>query len=468
MSKNKCKNTFFARSSKAIAEPGLTEKITKATSGRFDKQQEICGEEFPDRQRMRDLVMNMRNDVLKNLDRYLVQLTDNLTAAGVSVHFAEDASAARELIHAIAEKNNISRIVKSKSMVSEEIELNDFLESKGLTVTETDLGEFIIQQAHQKPSHLICPAVHLNKEEIAKLFRDKLSYDGPTDPTVMTKFARKILREEFRQAEMGISGVNFAVADPGLLTICTNEGNGRYITTRPRVYVALMGMERIVPDLASAAVMIKTLTRHATGQRITQYTSFAHGPSDKDGPKEVHLVILDNGRSEILKSPYWPALRCIRCGACLNACPVFRKIGGHAWGGAYSGPIGTMILPLLFGQDSYPDLVKGSSLCGLCAEVCPAQIPTPDILTGLRYDQVRQKKTSLFERLMMNVWSIGLRHPKLYKIGQWWMPKILKPVSKNGWVKFLPGPPGGWTRVKDLPLPAKQSFQASLKKSEGR
>jgi L-lactate dehydrogenase complex protein LldF len=456
-------NTFFERSAKLLREPGLMDKINTATTGRFEKQQKICREEFPDHQAMRDLLRDMRNDVLDHLDQYLATLTENLTAAGVKIHFAPNADAACEAIYALARENNVSRIVKSKSMVSEEIELNDFLESKGLSVIETDLGEFIIQQAHQKPSHLICPAVHLNKNDIADLFKNKLAYDGPVDPAAMTKFARKLLREEFRTAKMGISGVNFAVADPGLLATCTNEGNGRYITTRPRIYVALMGMERIVPDLASAAVMIKMLTRHATGQRITQYTTFTHGPSETDGPKEVHLVILDNGRSNILKSRYRDVLRCIRCGACLNACPIFRKFGGHAWGGVYSGPIGTMLLPLLFGFERYPDLAKGSTLCGLCAEVCPAQIPTPDILTDLRYDLVQNKKTSLLERLMIGVWSWGLLHPKLYKFGQWWMPKILKPISKNGWVRFLPGPPGGWTKVKDFPMPAKTSFLSSLK-----
>ena len=343
-------------------------------------------------------------------------------------------------------------------MVSEEIELNSFLEANGLSVVETDLGEYIIQLLGQKPSHLICPAVHLDKEEIAKLFSDKLGYNGPVDPEVMTKFARKILREKFINAEMGISGVNFAVADPGLLAICTNEGNGRFVTTKPRIHVALMGAERIVPDLESAAVMIKMLTRHATGQRITQHTSFTHGPSEQDGAREIHLVILDNGRSEILSSPYWEVLRCIRCRACLNACPVFRKIGGHPYGGAYSGPIGSMLSPLLLEQHHDPNLVKGSSLCGLCAEVCPTQIPTPEILTSLRNDLVRKKKTIIFERWMMSMWAFALRHPKCYKLGQWWMPKILKPFSKNGWVKFLPGPPSGWTRVKDLPLPAKKSF----------
>jgi L-lactate dehydrogenase complex protein LldF len=463
MSKNS--DTFFDRSSQALTDPTLAKKIGSATNRRYIDQNKICKTEFPDLQEIRQLVESIRINVLQNLDHYLSQLVDRLSAVGVQVHFAQDSAHAQKIILDIAQKNNVQNIVKSKSMVSEEIELNHFLKEHGLKVLETDLGEFIIQQAEQKPSHLICPAVHLSKEDIADLFQKKLDYDGPSDPTLMTKFARKVLREEFRQADMGISGVNFAVADPGLISICTNEGNGRYITTRPKVYVALMGMERIVPDLESAAVMMKVLTRHATGQRITQYNSFIHGPSENDGPQQVHLVILDNGRSEILSKRYWPVLRCIRCGACLNACPVFRNLGGHAYGGAYSGPIGMMVLPLLFGLDSYPDLAKGCSLCDICGQVCPTKIPIGQILTELRNDLVQKGKTPLLEKLSMRIWAWGLRHHHLYKFAQRLMPWALKPFSQNGWVKNLPSMPGRWTHVKDLPLPAKKSFIRTLKET---
>lgn len=457
--------TFFDRTTQALTDPTLAPKIGSATSRRYADQNKICKTEFPDLQKIRELVESIRINVLQNLDNYLSQLVDRLTAAGVQVHFAQDAAHAQKIVLQIAQRNNVHHIVKSKSMVSEEIELNDFLNENGMNVLETDLGEFIIQQAGQKPSHLICPAVHLSKEDIADLFQKKLDYNGPSDPTIMTKFTRKVLREKFRQAEMGISGVNFAVADPGLISICTNEGNGRYITTRPKVYVALMGMERIVPNLESAAVMLKVLTRHATGQRITQYNSFVHGPNENDGPKQVHLVILDNGRSEILSKRYWPVLRCIRCGACLNACPVFRNLGGHAYGGAYSGPIGMMVLPLLFGLDSYPDLVKGCSLCNICGQVCPTKIPIGEILTELRNDLVRKGKTPLLEKMAMNLWAWGLRHHHLYQIAQRLMPWALKPFSHKGWVKKLPSMPGRWTSVKDLPLPAKKSFIRMLRET---
>ncbi len=454
-------DTFFDRTAQGTADPELARKLTNATTRQFAGRIKIC-EEFPDVDRMRKLTQQIRDNVLCNLDTYLKQLTDNLTARGVKVHFAEDAAAARTIICDIAKRHNIQRIVKSKSMATEEIDLNPALEKMGCEVTETDLGEFIIQVAGQKPSHLVAPAVHLNTQEIAKLFREKLQFDGPADAKAMTMFARKILRGKFRAAQMGISGVNFAVADPGLFTICTNEGNGRYATTRPEYYVALMGMERIVPDLASASIILKMLSRFATGQRISQYTTFTGGPAEADGPKEVHLVILDNGRSEILKSKYWRVLRCLRCGACLNGCPVFRKVGGHGYGGTYGGPIGTMLLPLLYGLDKYPDLAKGCSLCDLCHSICPVDMPVSDILLELRNDLVQGGKTPFLERVAMKAMGFGMSHSWMYKLAQRFMPWVLKPVSKNGWVKFLPGPSGGWTKVKDLPLPARKSFLRSL------
>jgi len=455
-------SNFFDRSHEAVECPGLAQKVTNATTRQFFARIEMC-KDVPDVEQLRDLAATMRDDLLANLDRYLKTFTDNLQAAGVKVHFAEDAVAARRIICEIACQHNVKKITKSKSMATEEIDLNPALERAGIEVTETDLGEYIVQLAGHKPSHLVAPAVHLSTQDVAKLFKEKLNYDGPADPFVMTKFARKILREKFRASQMGISGVNFGIADPGLISICTNEGNGRYVTTWPPVYVALMGMERLVPDLSSASVVLKLLSRFSTGQRITQYVTMTHGPGTPDGPKEVHLVILDNGRSEILKTKYWRALRCIRCGSCLNACPVFRKLGGHAYGGPYSGPIGMMLLPLLYGLDKYADVPKASTLCGLCHDVCPVKMPVPDLLLELRNDTVQAKKTYLTERLF-KAWAMGVTHPWMFKLAQRFMPWVLKPLSRKGWVKFLPGPSGGWTKVKDLPLPAKQSFLRSLKK----
>jgi len=452
---------FFARSRDAVTCPGLTQKITKATLRQFDGRIESC-KDIPDLDKLRDLAAAIRDDVLANLDRHLRTLTDNLQTAGVKVHFADDAAAARKIICDIAQQHGVQRIVKSKSMATEEIDLNPALIQAGMEVTETDLGEYIIQLAGHKPSHIVAPAIHLSTQDVAKIFQEKLNYDGPVEPVKLTKFARKVLREKFKASQMGISGVNFAIADPGLITICTNEGNGRYATTLPPLYVAVMGMERLVPDLTSAAVISKLLGRFATGQRITQYMSLTHGPGHPDGPKEVHLVILDNGRSEILKSKYWRALRCIRCGSCLNACPVFKRIGGHAYGGPYSGPIGMMLLPLLFGLDKYADIPKASTLCGLCHESCPVKMPLPDILLELRNDLTKQKMTPIPERLFMKAWGMGVTHSWMFKLAQRFMPWVLKPLSRNGWVKFLPGPSGGWTKVKDLPMPAKRTFLQSL------
>lgn len=457
----KKQKTFFSCTADAAADPALARKLANATLRQFAARIEICGD-FPDLDGMRDLGVRIRDNVLANLEHYLRQFTDNLTAAGVHVHFADTAADARRIIGDIARQNNVRRIVKSKSMASEEIDLNPGLEQLGAEVTETDLGEYIVQLAGHKPSHLVAPAIHFSTQDVADLFREKLNYDGPVDPTAMTKFARTVLRGKFRAAEMGISGVNLGVADPGLISICTNEGNGRYVTTWPKIYVALMGMERLVPDLESAAVILKLLGRFSTGQRITQYTTFTRGPAAADGPRQVHLVLLDNGRSEILKTRYWRILRCIRCGSCLNGCPVFRKIGGHAYGGPYSGPLGMVLLPLLYGLDKYPETPKGSTLCGLCHEVCPMKMPIPDMLLELRGDLARARHTPALERWAMKLWAYGLVHPRLYRMAQRVLPWALWPLARNGWVKFLPGPSGGWTKIKDLPLPATRSFLRSL------
>ena len=454
-------SNFFERSARAAADKDLHAKLANATQRQFTGRVAIC-KDLPDIDRFRTLGAAIRDDVLAHLDTYLKTFTDNLTAAGVYVHYAETADAARTAIAEIARKNNVRRIVKSKSMASEEIDLNPALEQLGIEVTETDLGEYIVQIAGHKPGHLVTPAIHFSTADVAKLFREKLAYDGPEDPTAMTKFAKKILRDKFRRADMGISGVNLGVANPGLIGICTNEGNGRYVTTRCKIYVALMGMERLVPDMASAAVILKLLARFSTGQRITQYTTFTHGPGHFDGPKEVHLVLLDNGRSEILKTKHWQVLRCIRCGSCVNACPVFNKICGHAYGGPYCGPIGAMVMPLLYGLDKYPELPKACTLCGLCQDVCPVRIPTTDVLLDFRNELVRTRRVPFFEPWAMRLAAFGMAHPTLYKLAQRLMPGILQPLSRDGWVKFLPGPSGGWTKVKDLPLPAKRSFLRSL------
>jgi L-lactate dehydrogenase complex protein LldF len=451
--------SFHDRTAAACDDPELGQKLRQATDRQTAARKTVC-EELGDVERFRELGASVRNHALQNLDTLLSDFVARVEAAGVQVHWARDAEEARYHICRVARTHEVKRVIKSKSMVTEEIELTPCLEAAGLEVTETDLGEFIIQRAGQPPSHIVIPAIHLSAEDVACLFRDQIGYEGEADAAALTRAARVHLRDRFREATMGISGVNFAVAEAGAWTVCTNEGNGRYVTGLPEVYLAVMGLERIVQDAPSLAVMMKLLARFATGQRITQYVNLVQGPNDQHGPKHVHLVILDNGRSTILGSRYWPMLRCIRCGACLNICPVFHHIGGQTFPGAYSGPMGSVLLPLQLGLENAGGAEKACSLCGACQDVCPVKIPLPELLLELRHDAARGRHYGFTEKTAMQAGSWLLRSPTLYRwaqrLGRW----ISGPLSRAGWIRWLPGRAGRWTSKKDLPRPAPESFLA--------
>jgi L-lactate dehydrogenase complex protein LldF len=457
---------FYQKTEDACKDRALSDKLNSALETQIKGRLRVC-EELGDVDAFKKLGADVRDDVLLGLDKYLLEFVKKITASGVNVHWAEDASEARQIISDIAKQRNVKTIVKSKSMITEEIELNTALENLDIEVTETDLGEFIIQIAGQKPSHIVLPAIHLSRREVADIFADKIDYTGSDDPKVLTKAAREYLRDKFKEAQMGISGVNFAIAEQGLWATCTNEGNARYAMTWPDIYVGVMGIERIVQDTDSAAVMLKLLARFATGQRITQYTNFAKGPCKEDGPKEVHLVLLDNGRSKILGTKYWKMLRCIRCGACLNVCPVFRYVGGQNFPGSYSGPMGTVLLPLLNGFDkANQELPNACSVCGRCSEICPVKIPLHDLILDLKHDR---SKTKYRDRLMkLGMWAVSLvmRHPAIYKLGQKFAKPALMLFSREGWVKWLPSIPGKWTKFKDLPLPANKTFISKFKNKQ--
>jgi len=450
------KSDFYSNTVEATRKEGLAQKLYNATYRQHSGREAITPE-LGDINSFRDQLAEVRTHAVRNLDRCLAALADNLMARGVQVHWAKDAEEARQIVLHVARVNRVSSIVKSKSMATEEIELNPALQADGLEVTETDLGEYIIQLAGQRPGHIVAPACHLSTQDIADIFREKIGYDGPVEPTALTMAARAVLREKFRRAEMGVSGVNFAVADPGLLAVCTNEGNARYATSR-RIHLAVMGMERIVADLAGGALVMKMLAKYSTGQRITQYTNLIAGPCPSDGAQQVHLVILDNGRSRILASRYWRILTCIRCGACVNACPVFRHVGGQSYPGCYSGPVGTILLSQFLGLRKTADLAKACSLCNYCAEACPTKMPLPEYILSLRDEAAREGLARTGEATAMSVWADVLRRPRIYRLGQKMMRWVLRPLSRNGWLSWMPGPPGNWTRVKDLPLPATRSF----------
>src|SRR5512136_2077882 len=331
----------------------------------------------------------IRLQAINHLDTYLAQLEEQVTRAGGHVHWARDAAEARSIVLALAREHHVKRVVKAKSMASEEINLNHALAEAGIQVLETDLGEYIVQLAGEMPSHIIVPAVHLTKEGIADLFHEKLGVEAPPEPTVLTAIARARLREEFLAADMGLSGANFMVAETGTIVLVTNEGNGRMCTTLPPVHVAIAGIDKVVPDMQSLTVLLKLLARSATGQKISTYTSFIHGPrqsTEENGPQEFHLILLDNGRTRILQDEVTrETMLCIRCGACLNVCPVYNHVGGHAYGWVYSGPIGAILSPQLLGTKVARELPFASSLCGACADICPVKIPIPSILLQLRH-----------------------------------------------------------------------------------
>ncbi|MBI9016159.1 MAG: iron-sulfur cluster-binding protein [Phycisphaerae bacterium] len=454
---------FYHSTVSSCDDDSLSLKLFSALDRQCQKREDIC-QELGDIEHFRELAKAIRNNALSKLDSCLSQFTAKAQENGVNIHWAQTSQQACKITAKIAQDNNVTEIVKSKSMITEEIGLNQFLKDQAIEVIETDLGEFIIQLADHKPSHIVLPAIHLSTDDVTKIFQDKIGYDGPPDPESLTKAARKYLRDKFKSAKMGISGVNFAVAEQGLWTICTNEGNGRYVSNKPDIYLGIMGMERIVEDIDHLSVLLKMLGRFATGQRITQYTNLTHGPCAKDGPSQVHLIILDNGRSDILASKYRDILRCIRCGACLNVCPVFRNIGGHIFPGCYSGPMGSVLLPLLLGMEKAKNVPKACTLCGKCTEVCPVKIPLDEMILELRNDASQAKMGGIIEKLSMPIGAKVMQSPFLFSTAQKLMRLGLKPLSKSGWVKWLPSIPGRWTKVKDLPLPAKHSYQSEIKR----
>lgn len=406
-----------------------------------------------DYQQLRDLGGRIREFNLSHLDEHLERLAETWEAAGGKVFFAADASEARDYVVGVARGAAARTAVKSKSMVSEEIGLNRALEDAGIEPIETDLGQYIVQLAGEPPSHIVAPAIHKSKGDVTELFSRVAGTELPNDAFALTAFARRRLRAQFLSAELGISGVNLAVASSGTLCLVTNEGNGRMCTSMPKSHVAIMGMERVVWDFEQLAVILNLLARSNTGQKLSQYTSLIHGPrraEEPEGPEESHLVILDNGRSGILGSRYHSALRCIRCGACLNVCPVFRQVGGYAYDPVYSGPIGAVITPLLKDTKEAAELPHASTLCGACTEVCPVKIPLHDHLLYLRQDRSAEQ-ASVGERTAYKAWSLAWATPRRFAWSRG-ASRLLGRVTRGRSLRLLPLPViGRWTRGRFLP-----------------
>jgi len=421
----------------------------------------------------REQARAIKAHTLAHLDHYLERFDRSVRAAGGRVHWAADAAEANRIIGGLARRHGVRRIVKSKSSTTEEIELNPVLERAGIEVTETDLGELIVQLAREAPVHFVGPAIHKSASEVGALFAETIGGPRTDSPEALTRAARGYLRERFLGAEMGISGVNFGVAETGTLVVFENEGNGRMVTALPRVHVAVMGMEKIVPTLASLAVMLRVLPLSATGGRMAEYVSLLNGPrraGEADGPDELHVVVLDNGRSRILADPeVRESLQCIRCGACLNVCPVYERVGGHAYGSIYSGPIGAVLTPLYQGLERAGALPFASSLCGYCAEVCPVKIDLPRLLLVMRRRAAAAgEAVTAVEQLGIRLYAWVASSERRWRWGGRLLRAMLRPFVRGEWIHRLPGPGDAWTRYRDFPAPPAASFLDTLGDPTGR
>jgi len=445
--------TFERDARTALADGQLRGALRHATT-LFGERRRAALATVPDWEGARDRARAIKDETLAHLDRYLEEFTANAERAGAQVHWARDAAEACDIIGRIAQQRGARTVVKSKSMASEEIHLNAALARRGIEPVETDLGEYIVQLAGETPSHIVVPAIHKTRAQIAALFADKLGIALSDDVATLAAAARQALRRRFAEADLGISGVNFAVAETGTILILENEGNARLTTSLPRTHVALMGIEKVIPRFADLEVFLQLLPRSGTGQALTAYQSLLTGtkrrPED-EGPDELHIVLLDNGRSHMLASAVTrQTLACIRCGACLNACPVYRQIGGHAYGSVYPGPIGAVLTPQLLGTGRSSELPYASSLCGACRDVCPVKIDIPAVLLHLRAQAVDRGagKRRVLERLAFWAYAAVMARPRLLE----WLVRAARTL------RILP-PLAAWTKWRDLRPLAPRSFR---------
>ncbi|HSR50685.1 MAG TPA: LutB/LldF family L-lactate oxidation iron-sulfur protein [Acidobacteriota bacterium] len=405
---------FRKQSTTAVSDSGLRAALDHFT-GAFVRMRESAQDELPNWEEMRRCAHRIKAHTMTRLDDYLLQLESKLEAAGGQVLWARTAEEASAVIVDIAGRHGCKRAVKSKSMTSEEVHLNEALQRAGVTPVETDLGEYVAQLAQERPSHILAPIIHKTRQDVGRLLAEKLKIPYTEEVEEMTRIARSTLRRDFFSADLGISGANFAVAETGTLVIVENEGNARLSTSLPRVHVVLMGIEKLLPRFADLGLFLPLLTRAATGQKMSSYVSLITGPRQQDdGPDHLYVVLLDNGRSQMLADPLMrQALYCIRCSACINICPVYKRTGGHSYDSVYPGPIGSVISPFLMGRDSHSELPFASTLCGACAEVCPMRIPLPEQLLSLRRQAADRGRSNPHLGRALRMWSFLQRHPRL-------------------------------------------------------
>src|SRR5688572_6957065 len=454
----------------ALADPQLQSALHGIETGIVDRRRATVAK-LPEFEALRNSARDIKDHTLAHLDLYLEQFEQRCTAAGGHVHYAVAAEEARALVLGICRKANAKLVTKGKSMIGEEIAINDFLEQNGIAPVETDLGEYLVQIRHELPSHIIMPAVHLTKEQIEADFR-RVHTHLPADrnleehQTLLTE-ARVILRDRFLAADVGITGANFLVAETGTSIIVTNEGNGDLTQTLPRVHIVLASIEKVVPTLEDVSQLLRVLARSATAQEMSVYTTLSTGPrraGDPDGPEEYHVIILDNGRSAMLGGQFREMLRCIRCGACMNHCPVYHAVGGHAYGWVYPGPMGAVLTPSLIGVDKAGHLPNASTFCGRCEEVCPVRIPLPKLMRHWREREFERHLSPATIRSGLAFWSFFAKRPRLYGLATTLAMRALRFVGRSrGRFRRLPFA-SGWTRHRDFPVPQGATFQAQWRK----
>jgi L-lactate dehydrogenase complex protein LldF len=457
---------FKANAKAALADSEL-QKALALVEVNFIVRRRDAADRLPEFEALRDEARDIKDHTLAHLDLYLEEYEKRVVENGGHVHFAVDAEEARRIVLEVCRRLGAKTVTKGKTMIGEEIGINAFLEENGVKPIETDLGEYLVQLRGELPSHILAPAVHLTKEQVAADFR-RCHTGLPrerdlTEPTTMAAEARTVLRQKFLAADVGITGANFLVAETGSSVIVTNEGNGDLTQTLPKAHIVLASIDKMVPTLEDLAQLLRVLARSATGQEASVYTTLSTGPrraDDPDGPSEYHVVILDNGRSNMLGGHFRDILRCIRCGACLNHCPVYSAIGGHAYGWVYPGPMGSVLTPSLVGIDRTRHLPNASTFCGRCEEVCPVRIPLPKMLRHWREREFERHLSPATQRAGLRFWAFFARHPRLYGLATLLFARSLGWFGRRrGRFRFLPFA-RGWTRHRDFPAPMGATFQA--------
>ena len=455
-----------------LGDAQLRKNVRHATDVIQSKRRMVVGE-MPDWQELRESGRCIREHTMRYLDSYLVQFEANCTAAGGKVHWARDAAEARRIAVELAQEAGAKEVIKIKSMTTEEIQLNPALEAAGIHAYETDLAELIIQLGHDQPSHIVVPALHKNRQQIREIFRREMNLpDLGTSPHDLADAARIFLREKFLRVRTAVSGANFLIAETGGVCVVESEGNGRMCLTLPETLITIAGIDKVIPRYEDLGVLLQLLPRSATGERMNPYNSIWTGVHAGDGPKNFHVILLDNARSGILADKEArQTLHCIRCGACQNACPVYRQTGGHAYGSVYAGPIGAILTPQLMQMEHAQSLPYASSLCGACYEVCPVKINIPEVLIHLRHKVIEQKGWADPEALAMKAMGLIFRSERRFRAAQRLgriaeMPLVRKDGRGDGWIGWLPGLLGGWTQVRDLQAMPSETFRDWWSKRE--